>query len=323
MTTRQIGSLAVSAVGLGCNQFGRKIDVDRSTRVVHAAIDAGVNFFDTADRYGYGDLPWSGFGQSEVFLGRALAGRRDQVVLATKFGMSMTEDTSGVRGDRDYVIAACEASLRRLGTDHIDLYLMHRPDRATPVEETLSALDELVAQGKVREVGWSNVSATDIRNADAAAAGRARFVAVQNEYSLLHRDVERDVLPTCVERDVAFVPYFPLASGLLTGKYRSDESPPADARLASFAPNRPHLGLSAENLRAADELAAFAVATGHSLVELAVSWLLSRPAVASVIAGATTEEQVRTNAAAGGWRLSETELAQVDQILLGERPTGA
>jgi aryl-alcohol dehydrogenase-like predicted oxidoreductase len=320
MEIRRIGSLSVSAVGLGCNQFARKIDVTQAGRVVHAALDAGVTFFDTADRYGYGSLPWSGFGQSEVFLGQTLRGRRDQAVIATKFGMSLSDDDSRVRGDREYVIAACEASLRRLGTDHIDLYLMHRPDRETPVEETLAALDELVAQGKVREIGWSNVSDRDVRGADTVARtlGGARFVAVQNEYSLLHRDVEQDVLPACVERDVAFVPYFPLASGLLTGKYRSDERPPDDARLASFAPNRPHLGLSPENLRVVDALAAFASAAGHSLVELAVSWLLSRPAVASVIAGATTEAQVRSNAVAGGWQLSATELAQVDRILLGD-----
>lgn len=327
MHERALGRLTVSTVGLGCNQFARKIDREASTRVVHAALDSGVTFFDTSDRYGYGDRPYSGHGRSEEFLGHALRGRRDQAQIATKFGLAVDGTSPRPRASRSYTRAACDASLRRLGTDHIDLYLLHRPDPDTPVEETLGALDDLVAAGKVLEIGWSNVSAEQVRHADDAAnaAGVGRFAAVQNEYSLLRRDAEDDVLPACAERGLAFVPYFPLASGLLTGKYRRDEAPPADARLAGFAPNRPHLGLTDANLRAADALRAFAADAGRDIVELAISWLLARPQVASVIAGATTPDQVIANAAAGRWQLSAAELAVVDEILAaspGDPPLG-
>jgi len=317
METRALGRLTVSTVGLGCNQFGRAIDVAAATRVVHAAIDAGITFFDTADRYGYGDQPYSGYGQSEHFLGAAVRGRRDRVVLATKFGLALSDDGPPPGAGRAYVAHACEASLRRLGTDYLDLLLLHRPDPTTPVEETLQALDDLVTQGKVREIGWCNVDADQIAAAaDAAAEAPVRpFAVVQNEYSLLRRDVERDVLPTCLDRGISFVPYFPLASGLLTGKYRKGRPAPADARLATFAPNRPHLGLDEANLRTVDALADFAESHGRTLLELAVSWLLARPGVPSVIAGATRPEQVVANVAAAGWTLEPEQLAEVDRIL--------
>jgi aryl-alcohol dehydrogenase-like predicted oxidoreductase len=322
MITRRLGSLDVSAVGLGCNQFARKLDPDESARVVHAAIDAGVTFFDTADRYGYGDRAFSGHGQSEVFLGRALRGRRDRAVIATKFGMPLDDEPRAPRADPAYIAQACEASLRRLGTDYIDLYLLHRPDPATPVAETLGGLTDLIGQGKVREIGWSNVTAEEVAAADDAAREHAlrRFGSVQNEYSLLAREVEDDVLPACAERGISFIPYFPLASGLLTGKYRVDAPAPAGSRLATFQPNRPHLGLSDANLRLVGGLEAFASERGRSMVELAMSWLLSRPAVVSVIAGATTPEQAKANAVAGDWALQPDELAAVDAILATAHP---
>lgn len=314
--TRDLGRLTVSTVGLGCNQFGRAVDIGPATRVVHAAIDAGITFFDTADRYGYGDRPFSGYGRSESFLGAAVRGRREAVVIATKFGLALSDGPAPGAG-REYVVTACEASLRRLGTDYLDLLLLHRPDPTTPVGETLQTLDGLVTAGKVREIGWCNVDADQISSAALAAdeAGVRPFAVVQNEYSLLRRDVEHAVLPACRERDVAFVPYFPLAGGLLTGKYRSGEAPPADARLAAFAPNRPHLGLDEDNLRTVDALATFAESHGHTLLELAVSWLLARPGVPSVIAGATRPEQVVANVSAAGWALDADQLAEVDRIL--------
>jgi aryl-alcohol dehydrogenase-like predicted oxidoreductase len=325
MRARALGALTVSAVGLGCNQFGRKIDAATSTRVVHAALAEGITFLDTADRYGYGDREFSGYGQSETFLGRALRGRRAEAVVATKFGLALADDAAPPGAGRAYVAQACEASLRRLGTDYIDLYLLHRPDPATPVQETLVALDRLVEQGKVREIGWCNVTPGEISRADdiARAARHRRFACVQNEYSLLHRDVEHGVLPTCIAREVSFIPYFPLAGGLLTGKYRSGAPVPPGSRLATSAPNRPHLGLSPENLRTVDALAEFATSTGRSLGELALAWLLARPMVSSVIAGATDPDQVRMNAAAGARPLGDEELAQVDGILAGDAtPTG-
>jgi aryl-alcohol dehydrogenase-like predicted oxidoreductase len=317
MDTRALGGLAVSAVGLGCNQFARKLDTAESARVVRAALDAGVTFFDTADRYGYGDRPYSGYGESEAFLGRALRGRRDEAVIATKFGLALSDEPRAPRADRAYISRACDASLRRLGTDRIDLYLLHRPDPQTPIAETLEALDDLVRQGKVVETGWCNVSARDVAMADdvAVALGVRRFSCVQNEYSLLYREPEDGVLPACSERGLSFVPYFPLASGLLTGKYRSGARPPTGSRLAGFEPNRPHLGLTERNLRLVDALAEFAASRDRTMTELAVSWLLSRPAVPSVIAGATTADQVRSNAAAGNWALTRDDLAAVERIL--------
>ena len=302
METRKIGSLDVSVVGLGCNNFGRRLDAAQSAVVVDAALDAGINFFDTADSYGGG--------QSEEFIGRALGPRRNAVVIATKFGSRMEGQGSGASAA--YVRQACEASLRRLGTDHIDLYQLHRPDPQVPIAETLGALDELVRAGKVREIGCSNFSAEQIREAEAAQAGGARFVSVQNEYSLLKRDAERDVLPECERAGIMFLPYFPLASGLLTGKYRRGQPAPSGSRLAGGGRADQ---LSDQNLAIVEELIQFAEARGHTILELAVSWLLARPVVASVIAGATKPEQVHANAAAGQWRLTADELGEIDRIM--------
>ena len=303
METRRIGSLAVSLVGLGCNNFGMRIDERDSVRVVHAAIDAGITFFDTADIYGATE--------SEVFLGRALAGRRDSVVIATKFGMKIDAGREGARPDS--VRRAADDSLRRLGTDRIDLYQLHQPDPAVPIADTLGALEDLVRAGKVREIGCSNFSAEQLREARAACEpGAAQFVSVQNELSLLHREAERDVLPECGRLGIKFLPYFPLASGLLTGKYRRGQPPPEHTRLSqSWASRR---FFTDDRLAIVDTLAVFARSRDHSVLELAVSWLATRPIVASVIAGATTPEQVRANAAAAQWRLTESDRAEVDRI---------
>jgi aryl-alcohol dehydrogenase-like predicted oxidoreductase len=306
MNPRRIGALEVSAVGLGCNNFGGRLDAAATAAVVHAAIDAGINFLDTADIYG-GAL-------SEEYLGQALRGRRDQVVLATKFGMAVDEKRQGARPD--YVLAALDDSLRRLGTDRIDLYQLHRPDPAVPIADTLGALDDAVRAGKVREIGCSNFSAKQLREAAAAVPdGAARFVSVQNEYSVMQREPEAEVVPECERRGLAYLPYFPLASGLLTGKYRRGQATPKGARIAPGG----RFGdlLSADNLDAVEALTTFALARRHSLLGLAVSWLLSRPQVASVIAGATSPEQVATNAKAASWRLTPGELAEIDAIVPG------
>jgi aryl-alcohol dehydrogenase-like predicted oxidoreductase len=304
MEKRKIGRLEVPVVGLGCNNFGWRIDAAETARVVDAALDAGVNFLDTADSYAKG--------QSEEFLGQALRGRWNRVVIATKFGSKMDEGLEGA--SPAYLRRAVEDSLRRLGTDHIDLYQLHRPDPKTPIAETLEALNGLVKAGKVREIGCSNFTGEMIREADSAAekAGWARFVSVQNEYSLLHREPEKDALPECVRHGLAFLPYFPLANGLLTGKYRRGEAAPAGSRgEAGWGPKV----FTEENLGIVEGLRAFAESRGHSLLELAFSWLVSRPAVASVIAGAKSPEQVRANARAAGWKLTEPELVEVDRLL--------
>jgi aryl-alcohol dehydrogenase-like predicted oxidoreductase len=304
METRSIGSLQVSLVGLGCNNFGKRLDAAGTLAVVDAALEAGINFFDTADIYGAT--------QSEQFLGKALAGRRQRVVLATKFGMRVDDRRQGARPE--YVRQAAEDSLRRLDTDHIDLYQLHQPDAATPIADTLAALDELVKSGKVREIGCSNFSAAQLREAqEAVRGGAARFVSVQNEYSLVHREPDREVLAECVRQGLAFLPFFPLASGLLTGKYSSDAPPPpANSRLSGAGTTSRFM--SARNRRIAEAAGALAEARGHTLLELAISWLASHQAVASVIAGATSAEQVRSNVVAAGWRLTAEELAEVDRI---------
>ncbi|WP_437970053.1 aldo/keto reductase [Sorangium sp. So ce260] len=306
MEKRRIGSLEVSVVGLGCNNFGGRIDEQRTAAVVDAALDAGINFFDTADVYGGT--------RSEELLGRALGGRRSSVIIATKFGVPLDDERRG--GARPaYIQRAVEDSLRRLGTDWIDLYQLHRPDPETPIEDTLEALDALVRAGKVREIGSSNVSAAQIRGAEEAVRpGGARFVSVQNEYSLLQREPEQDVLAESKRRGIAFLPYFPLASGLLSGKYRTDGPAPAGARLA--APDAPLTArfLTDRNRQTAAALGAYATSRGRTLLELAFSWLASRPAVASVIAGATSPEQVRANAAAVGFRLTGADLEEIDRL---------
>ena len=303
MDTRRIGSLEVSVVGLGCNNFGRRLDSDSTSAVVDAALDVGITFFDTADVYGGT--------KSEEYLAHALGRRREDVVIATKFGSAVDEQRRGARPE--YVRRAVDDSLLWLGTDRIDLYQLHTPDPQVPIEETLGALDELVKAGKVREIGCSNFSADELREAEEATReGAARFASVQNEYSLLHREPEGDVLPECERLGIAFIPYFPLDNGLLTGKYRQGKDAPAGSRLDS---GRGERLLTDRNLDVVERLIGFSESRGRTILELAFSWLLTRPAVASVIAGATSSEQARSNAAAAGWELSDAELAEVDSIL--------
>ncbi|HEY0779233.1 MAG TPA: aldo/keto reductase [Gemmatirosa sp.] len=304
MDTRRIGSLTVSTVGLGCNNFGGRLDAAATATVVDAALDAGVTFFDTADVYGGT--------HSEEFLGRALGHRRRDVVVATKFGIKIDDARPG-GGDPAYVRRAAEDSLRRLGTDVIDLYQLHRPDPSVPVADTMGALDDLVREGKVREIGCSNFSVDQIGESRTVQTD-AQFASVQNEYSLFHRDPEHDgVLDECERERLGFLPYFPLASGLLSGKYRRGAPPPPDTRLGSggWGSDR----LSDENLARVERLTAVAEARGHTVLELAIAWLLARPAVASVIAGATRAEQVRANAAAAAWQLTRDDVAAVEQAL--------
>ena len=305
METRKIGSLEVSVVGLGCNNFGWRIGPEATGDVVAAALDAGINFFDTADIYGEG--------RSEEYLGQALGSRRREIIIATKFGIKMGEGREGAKPA--YIRQAVEDSLRRLGTDRIDLYQIHRPDPDTPIADTLGALHDLVRAGKVREIGCSNFSADQLRDAAAAVRpGAARFVSVQNDYSLIQRGPEAEVLPECVRQGIGFIPYFPLANGLLTGKYRPGQPVPEGSRAhAGFGPKV----FTEQNLALAESLARFAGARGHTLLELAMSWLACQPAVVSVIAGAKSSEQVKANAAAAGWRLSHSELAEVERALPG------
>ncbi len=303
MEFRKIGSLEVSLVGLGCNNFGWRIDAQGTAAVVDAAIDAGINFFDTADIYGGG--------MSEEFLGQALGAKRSKIVLATKFGMKLDEKRFGAKPA--YIRQAVEDSLRRMGTDYIDLYQLHQPDAATPIADTLGALDDLVKAGKVREIGCSNFTAAQLREAKAAAGpGNARFVSVQNHYSMMHREPEAEVLPECEREGLAFLPYFSLANGLLSGKYHRGEAPPKGSRAADgFGPKM----FTEEHLAKAEALAKCANSQGHSLLELAFCWLASHAPVASVIAGAKTTEQVKANAAAADWRLSQAEQEQVARLL--------
>ena len=305
MEIRSIGSLDVSVVGLGCNNFGRRIDEDRSRAVVDAALEAGITFLDTADVYG--DT------RSEEFLGRILRGRRDGVVIATKFGMAIDDDRPGGAAPA-YVRTACEASLRRLGTDAIDLYQLHKPDDRTPIAETLAALGALVREGKVREIGCSNFAPEQLREADAAVRdGAARFVSVQNELNLLDRADEDRALREAEALGLAYIPYFPLASGLLSGKYRRGAEAPHGTRLAGWPRERVERALSDTTFDRLDALTSFAETRGMTLLELAFAWLLSHVAVASVIAGATTPDQVRANAATAGARLDPIEMADAEQ----------
>jgi aryl-alcohol dehydrogenase-like predicted oxidoreductase len=301
MEKRKIGSLEVSVVGLGCNNFGRRLDQEATTAVVHAAIENGINFFDTADIYGGT--------KSEEFLGQALRDKRDEILLATKFGAKVAEGKDGARPE--YIRQAVEDSLQRLGTDRIDLYQLHRPDESVPIADTLGALDELVKAGKVREIGASNFSVDQLREAEAVVkSGAARFVSLQNEYSLLKREPEQGVLAEALKQNVAFLPYFPLASGLLTGKYRRGQAVPTGTRIQADNPS-----LNEENLAIVEALVQFSEKRGHSILELAFSWLASRPTVASVIAGATSAQQIESNVKAVGWKLSEADLTEIDGIL--------
>ena len=290
----------MSVVGLGTNNFGGRIDYDATVAVIDAAIEHGITLFDTADIYGQG--------MSEDFIGRALEGRRDGVVLATKFGKEMDERPEERRGSREYIRWACEASLRRLRTDVIDVYQMHEPDEGTPIEETLGALDELVQEGKVRYIGSSNYSATQIEEADRVAQSRGltRFVAAQNHYSLVEREVEDEILPACERLGIGMLPFFPLASGLLTGKYTRGEQA-TEGRLAGRE-------VPEERWDRLERVQEYADERGLPLLTVAIGGLAAMPAVASVIAGATKPEQVEANVRAGEWEPSADDLAALKAL---------
>lgn len=307
MKVRRLGNsgLKVSVVGLGCNNFGMRIDQAQTQIVVDAAIDAGITLFDTADVYGAT--------LSEEFLGKALGPRRHDIILATKFGSPVGQDPKKRGGSRKWIMTAVEDSLRRLGTDYIDLYQHHRPDADTPIDETLRALDDLVSQGKVRYLGNSNYHGWQIADADWSAAGQTRFVSAQNLYSLLERDVEGEVLPACEHFGLGFLPFFPLASGLLSGKYKRGVAPPEGTRLASWGA-RGQAAMSDTNFDKVEALEVWAAERGHTLLELAFAWLLGHAVVSSVIAGATSADQVRANAATAEWRLTPDEVAEISKI---------
>jgi aryl-alcohol dehydrogenase-like predicted oxidoreductase len=305
MRSRRLGKEGpeFSVVGLGCNNFGMRVDLEGTRAVVDAALDAGVTLFDTADIYG-------NRGGSESFLGEAIDGRRDRVVLATKFGGDMGDGTKA-RGSRAYIHKAIDASLQRLRTDVVDLYQYHTPDNVTPFEETFGALDELVRAGKVRYVGHSNLDAKQIEEVDAICRerGYARPVSAQNQYSLLHREVEEELLPTCERLGIGVLPYFPLASGLLTGKYRRGDQRPEGTRLAG----RDEV-FTDETFGRLEALEEFAKEHGLTLLNVAIGGLLAQPAIASVIAGATKPEQVRANAKAAEWEATPEDLAELNRL---------
>lgn len=309
MTYRHLGDsgLMVSTIGLGCNNFGMRIDAAATERVVGAALEHGITMFDTSDSYG----------DSEIFLGKALGSRRDDIVLATKFGSDLRGANGpdwGARGSRRYIRKAVERSLSRLGTDYIDLYQLHMPDPATPIEETLSALSDLVHEGKVRYIGNSNFAGWQIADADwiARTTGSVRFVSAQNHYNLIERGAETDVLPACERFGLGQLPYFPLASGLLTGKYQRGVAAPADGRIAAW-----HMDamLSDANFDKVDALTSFAAERDLSLLQVALGGLASRPAIASVIAGATSPEQIAANVEAGLWSPSPDDRAALQAAL--------
>lgn len=303
MEYRQLGSLSVSVVGIGCNNFGGRIDEPAAHAVVHAALDAGINFFDTADIYGGT--------KSEEYLGRALGTRRHDVLIATKFGHRIDDQRHGAHPD--YIRQAVDASLRRLGAEVIDLYQIHTPDVTVPIADTLGALDDLVRAGKVREIGCSNFTVEMLREAEAAVKpGEAGFASVQNHYSLIHFEPELPVIDECARANIKFLPYFPLANGLLTGKYRRGE-PVTSGRLAN-SPRKDQL-LVAENFDKVEQLTAYAEQRGHTILELAFGWLLWHQVIPSVIAGATKPEQVHANAAASTWALTDDEVIEINAIM--------
>jgi aryl-alcohol dehydrogenase-like predicted oxidoreductase len=302
MRHRQIGSLSVSVIGLGTNNFGFTMAEEDVLPVVDAALESGINFFDTADSYL----------TSEERCRKALGARRDDIVLATKFGSQVNADIPGGAAG-SYIRQAVERSLRQLGTDRIDLYQLHKPDESVPIAETLGVLNELVAEGKVLEIGCSNFSAVQLREAEVAAGAGAKFVSVQNNYSLLERTDETDALPVCAELGLAYLPYFPLASGLLSGKYRRGAEVLEGTRVQKWA--MADRVLTDANFDILERLEGWAAARGHSLLELAFAWLLATPEVASVIAGATTPDQVKANAAAGSWELSIEEANEVRSLV--------
>jgi aryl-alcohol dehydrogenase-like predicted oxidoreductase len=310
MEIRHLGNsgLEISVIGLGCNNFGRRLDEKQTATVVSAAVDAGITFFDTADLYGEN-------GSSETYLGKALKGRRDQVVIATKFGGPMGKLPMQKGGSRQHIFQAVEDSLRRLDTDYIDLYQLHFPDLDTPLEETMRALDDLVTQGKIRYLGHSNFSGWMIAHAHHIAVRDALtpFISAQNHYHLLNREVEPDVQPACTKFGLGILPYFPLASGLLTGKYRKGQVHPEGTRLSS-GPMAERI-LTDANIDKAESLWEWSEARGHTLLELAFSWLAQQPAVSSVIAGATNVDQISANVSAANWILTPEELKEIEELL--------
>jgi aryl-alcohol dehydrogenase-like predicted oxidoreductase len=302
MKTKKIGSLDVTVVGLGTNNFGFGMEPDAVGPVVDRAIEAGITFFDTADSYL----------ASEERLGQALKGRRDQVLIATKFGSPMGEGKAGASAK--YVRDAAERSLGKLDIDCIDLYQLHRPDPNTPIAETLGALGELVAEGKVREIGCSNFTAEMLREAEQAVKdGAPRFVSVQNHYNLLQRGDESEAIPECEKLGISYLPFFPLASGLLSGKYTRGQTPPEGTRMHRWG-DRAQGSLTDANFDIIDALSAWAKDHGHNVLELAIAWLAAKPFIGSVIAGATKPEQVTANVAAGDWDLSAAEVAEIDAL---------
>jgi aryl-alcohol dehydrogenase-like predicted oxidoreductase len=309
MRERQLSAtdLRVSPLGLGCNNFGGRLDAAAARNVVHAALDAGITVFDTADIYG-------NRGGSESVLGEALGARRKDIVLISKFGVAMDDEGKLKGGSARYVASAIEASLKRLQTDWVDLYYYHRPDPATPIEETLRALDALIAQGKVRYIGCSNMSAVQIAEAQriSQANDLHRFEVCQDQYNLLSRQIEAEIVPAITAHHLALIPYFPLASGMLSGKYQAGEPVPAGSRMSH--PRYSDRFLNEENFRIVESLRAFCAERGRSLFELAFGWLLSKPVVGCAIAGASTPEQIRQNAAAIEWQLDAAEMAEVDRL---------
>jgi aryl-alcohol dehydrogenase-like predicted oxidoreductase len=312
METRKIGSLNVTVVGIGSDNFGGRIDEEKTREVLFAALDAGINFFDTADVYPV--VPSGRSTRSEEFMGRVLKGHRQEFYIATKFGLPFDEDHQG-GAKPAYIRRVVEESLRRLQTDHIDLYQLHTPDIETPIADTLGALGELVEAGKVIEIGCSNFSVGQLRAARAASAPDApQFVSVQNELSLLARSDELDVMPECEATGLAYLPFFPLYNGLLTGAYRRDRPWPDDSRFVGASAERTASVFSEHNVDVIESLAAWAEARGHTLLEVAFARLLAHRSLASVIAGATSEEQVRANAATADWRLTPAEIQEIDAL---------
>lgn len=312
METRKIGSLDVTVVGIGCDNFGGRIDEERTREVLHAAIDVGINFFDTADDYPV--IPSGLNTKSEEFMGRVLKGLRDKFFIATKFGLPFDDEHQG-GATPAYVRRAVEGSLRRLDTDHIDLYQLHMPDPETPIADTLGAMAELVEAGKVIEIGCSNFSVAQLREAAAAVApGKPAFVSVQNEFSLLNREAEIEILPECEATGLSFLPFFPLFNGLLAGGYRRGKPWPEDSRFKDATTERRASVFSEKNLDIIESLADFAEGRGHTLLDVAFARLLAHPALSSVIAGAVTAEQVRANAATASWKLTDDEIAEIDRL---------
>ena len=310
MEYRNLGSsgLRVSLVGLGCNNFGMRLDLEQTRAVVDRAFDLGITLFDTADMYG-------GRGGSETQLGKILGHRRKDIVLASKFGMAMSDDGTKIGASRRYIMSAVEDSLRRLKTDWIDLYQLHQPDPLTPLDETMQALDDLVTQGKIRYIGCSNLPSWQVVESQwiSKSMGLNRFVSCQDEYNILNRNIEAELIPAMQKYGCGLLPYFPLASGLLTGKYKRTEMPEG-ARLTDMPTFANRIYLTDENFDIVDNLNEFAHKTGHSILELAFGWMASRPTTASIIAGATKPEQIDANVAAVNWVLSQSEIDEVNKI---------